>query len=73
MKAQRGVVAVDPSVIPLGTKLYIEAEDGSWRYGYAVAGDTGGNIRGNRIDLFFDSRAEALQFGRKQARVYVLK
>ena len=73
MRAQRGVVAVDPSVIPLGTKLYIEAEDGSWRYGYAVAGDTGGNIRGNRIDLFFDSRAEALQFGRKQARVYVLK
>ena len=72
MKAQYGVVAVDPSVIPLGTKLYIEAVDGSWTYGYAVAGDTGGAIKGNRIDLFFNSNAEAMSFGRRQAKVYVL-
>lgn len=72
MRAQYGVVAVDPSVIPLGTKLYIEAVDGSWTYGYAVAGDTGGAIKGNRIDLFFNSNAEAMSFGRRQAKVYVL-
>ena len=72
MKAQYGVIAVDPSVIPLGTKLYVEGTDGSWTYGYCVAGDTGGGIRGNRVDLFYNSRAEALQFGRRQARVYVL-
>jgi len=72
MKAQYGVVAVDPSVIPLGTRLYIEAVDGSWTYGYCVAGDTGGAIKGNRIDLFYNSRAEALAFGRRQANVYIL-
>jgi len=74
MKATYGVVAVDPSVIPLGTRLYVEAYDGhSWTYGYCVAGDTGGNIRGNRIDLFFNSRAEAKQFGRRTANVYILE
>ena len=72
MQAQYGVVAVDPSVIPLGTKLYIESVDGSWAYGYCVAGDTGGGISGNRVDLFFNSRAEALQFGRRQVKVYIL-
>lgn len=74
MKAQRGVVSVDPRVIPLGTRLYIEAADGSsWCYGYAVAGDTGGNIKGNRIDLFMDSHYEAIQFGRRAAKVYILE
>lgn len=72
MKAQKGVIAVDPSVIPYGTKLYIEAVDGSWTYGYAIAGDTGSAIRGNKIDLFFSSNAEAVNFGRRQAKVYVL-
>ena len=68
-----GVVAVDPKVIPLGTKLYIEAVDGSWVYGYAVAGDTGGAIKGNKIDLFFNTHAECTRFGRRQAKVYVLQ
>ncbi len=73
MKAAYGVVAVDRSVIPLGTRLYIEAHDGkSWTYGYAVAGDTGSGIRGNRVDLFFNTRSEALAFGRKTANVYIL-
>lgn len=72
MRAQYGVVAVDPRVIPLGTRLYIEAVDGSWTYGYCVAGDTGSGIKGNRVDLFYNSRAEALNFGRRQARVYIL-
>jgi 3D (Asp-Asp-Asp) domain-containing protein len=66
LTAQRGVVAVDPSVIPLGTKLFIEG------YGYAVAGDTGGAIQGMRIDLCFDSYDEAIHFGHRTVRVYIL-
>ena len=62
-----GVVAVDPKVIPLGTKLYTEG------YGYAVAEDTGGAIKGNRIDLCFTSRAQADNFGRRNVKVYILK
>ena len=72
MRAQRGVVAVDPRVIPLGTKLYIESADGSYVYGYAVAGDTGGAIKGNRVDLFMDSYSECMQFGRRAVNVYIL-
>lgn len=64
--AKRGVVAVDPRVIPLGTELYIEG------YGYAVAGDTGGAIKGNKIDLFMDTTAECMNFGRRNITVYVL-
>lgn len=66
MKAQYGVVAVDPSVIPLGTKLYIEG------YGYAIAGDTGGSIKGNKVDLYFNTYSEAINYGVKQVKVYVL-
>lgn len=65
--AQVGVAAVDPGVIPLGTKLYVEG------YGYAVAGDTGGAIRGNRIDLVFDTLEECLRFGRREVVVYVVE
>ncbi len=72
MRAQRGVVAVDPKVIPLGTKLYIESADGSFVYGYAIAGDTGGAIKGNRIDLFMDSYSECMQFGRRAVNVYII-
>ncbi len=64
---KHGYVSVDPDVIALGTKLYIEG------YGYAVADDIGGTIQGNRIDLAMDTRAEALQFGRKSVKVYILK
>lgn len=71
-KARPGVVAVDPKVIPLGTKLYIKSLDGTKDYGFAIAEDTGGAIRGNRIDLFFQSRSEALKFGRKKVLVYIL-
>lgn len=65
-RLQRGMVAVDPDVIPLGTQLYIEG------YGYAVADDTGGDIVGNRIDLAMDSTNEAINFGRRDVVVYVL-
>lgn len=64
--ARRGVVAVDPSVIKLGTRLYVEG------YGDAVAGDTGGAIRGGRIDLCFATYDEAMEFGRRTVKVYIL-
>jgi 3D (Asp-Asp-Asp) domain-containing protein len=65
--AQRGVVAVDPSVIPLGSRLFIDG------YGYAVAGDTGGAIQGMRIDLCFNSYDEAIRFGRRTVKVYIIE
>lgn len=69
---QKGVIAVDPKVIPLGSRVYVEAIDGSWSYGYAVAGDTGGAIKGNRVDLLFMTKSECNEFGRRKCRVYVL-
>ncbi len=72
IRATYGVVAVDPRVIPLGSKLFIQTTDGSFTYGYALAADTGGAIKGNRIDLCFDSRQDALNFGRRNVVVYVL-
>jgi len=71
-----GTVAVDPGVIPLGSKLYITGYDydGLPRGGmYAIASDTGGAIKGGRIDIFVpESRAKALQFGMQQVTVYIL-
>lgn len=75
MKAQVGVVAVNPNVIPYGTKLYITTADGSYTYGYCVAGDTGGFIYSHPdtiVDLFFNTVAECYQFGRRDVIVYVL-
>ncbi len=73
MKTRYGVVAVDPRVIPLGTRLYIEAADGTWIYGTAVAADTGGAIKGNIIDLYVETYNEAISFGRRKAKVYILE
>ena len=61
-----GTVAVDPSVIPMGTRLYIEG------YGYATALDRGSAIRGNRIDVFLESENEAYSWGVKRVRIYIL-
>lgn len=62
-----GVVAVDPRFIPLGTRLYIEG------YGYAVAADTGGAIKGSRIDLGIDTRHDASKIrSMKPVRVYIM-
>lgn len=66
MPLQRGVVAVDPNVVPMGTRLYVEG------YGEAIAADQGGAIKGNRIDLFFDSRQEALDWGMRTVEVTIL-
>ncbi|TWT02161.1 DUF348 domain-containing protein [Planococcus sp. CPCC 101016] len=60
------VIAVDPSVIPLGSKVWVEG------YGNAIAGDTGGAIKGNKIDLFMANKSDALSFGRKQVKVRIL-
>ena len=60
------VIAVDPNVIPLGSKVWVEG------YGYAIAGDTGGAIKGNKIDVLVQSKQEAIQWGRKKVRIKVL-
>lgn len=60
------IIAVDPGVIPLGSKVWVEG------YGYAVAGDTGGAIKGNKIDVFMPSKSKAYDFGRQKVRVKVL-
>lgn len=65
-KVKVGTVAVDPNVIPLGTKLYVEG------YGYAVAEDIGGAIKGNKIDLYHNTVEEAMSFGRQDLKVYIL-
>jgi uncharacterized protein YabE (DUF348 family) len=61
-----GMVAVDPAVIPLGSKLYIEG------YGYAWAADTGGAIKGNAIDVFLEDHTQCVKWGRKTVKVYIL-
>jgi 3D (Asp-Asp-Asp) domain-containing protein len=60
------VIAVDPNVIPLGTEVYVEG------YGRAVAGDTGGAINGNKIDLYMQSEQNAIDFGRQTVEVTIL-
>ncbi|MFS0863138.1 LysM peptidoglycan-binding domain-containing protein [Fredinandcohnia sp. 179-A 10B2 NHS] len=60
------VISVDPSVIPLGSKVYVEG------YGEAISGDTGGAIKGNKIDVFIPSKQDAINFGVKQVKVTIL-
>lgn len=63
----RGTIAVDPAIIPLGTRLYVEG------YGEGIAEDVGGAIQGEIIDLYMESEAECWEFGRRQVEVRVLK
>ncbi|HHW57462.1 MAG TPA: DUF348 domain-containing protein [Clostridia bacterium] len=67
MKATRGVIAVDPRVIPLGTRLYVEG------YGFGIAADTGGAIKGNIIDVYFPTHEEVQKWGKRYVKVYILK
>lgn len=60
------VIAVDPSFIPLGTKVYVEG------YGYAVAADTGGSVKGQKIDVFFSTKAEAYRWGNRQVKIKII-
>ncbi len=66
IRATYGIVAVDPRVIPLGTKVYIPG------YGVALAADTGGAIKGYKIDLCMESYSDCMRFGRRNVTVYVL-
>lgn len=70
--ARVGAIAVDPTVIPLGTKMYVVSNDGQYVYGYCVAEDIGGGIKGNKIDLYFDTYAECWDFGVRMCTVYIL-
>lgn len=63
---RRGVIAVDPTVIPMGTRVFIPG------YGEAVAEDVGSAIRGNTIDIAFETAEEAIQFGRKTIEIFIL-
>ena len=65
--ATYGIVAVDPRVIPLGTRVYIPG------YGEALAADTGGAIKGYKIDLCMESYSQAMRFGRRDVTVYILE
>jgi uncharacterized protein YabE (DUF348 family) len=60
------VIAVDPSVIPLGTKVYVEG------YGYAIAADKGSAVKGYKIDVFFPSTSDAYRWGRKRVKIKIL-
>lgn len=64
--AKFGVIAVDPRVIPLGSYVYVEG------YGFAYACDTGGAIKGKKIDVCLESRAATRQWGRRQVKIHIL-
>lgn len=61
----RGMVAVDPDIIPLGSHVYVPG------YGHAIAADTGGAIKGYRMDLFMDTERQAVRWGRKKVKVEI--
>lgn len=67
LRAQFGVIAVDPRVIPIGTLVFVEG------YGFAVAADTGGAIRGNIIDVCVPTRQEAMRWGRREVTVHIFE
>lgn len=72
---QPGYIAVNPKVIPYGTKMYIKSPDGKIIYGYAVAADTGGFIRNHPtgIDLFMTTEGACRNFGVRQMEIYILE
>ena len=67
-----GTVAVDPTLIPYGTRMFIVGLDGQYIYGVATAEDCGGGIKGDRIDLYYPTYQECMDFGRKFCRIYFL-
>lgn len=68
-----GTVAVDPKVIPYGTKMFIVTNDGQYIYGFGVAEDCGGAIKNDLIDLYFNTVNECRRFGRRSCTVYILE
>lgn len=67
-----GAIAVDPKVIPYGTEMFILTKDGKYIYGVATAEDCGGSIKGKRLDLFYETNSECIQFGIRDCDVYFL-
>lgn len=67
VKPYVGVVAVDPSVIPMGSRLYVEG------YGYCQALDRGSNVKGRHVDVFLETKKQAQSWGRKRVKVYLLE
>lgn len=74
-RARVGLVAVDPSIFPYGTKMYVVSPDGSMVYGYAVSSDTGGAMTAGKaaVDLYMNTYEECIQFGRRTMNIYVLE
>jgi 3D (Asp-Asp-Asp) domain-containing protein len=70
--ARKGTIAVDPKVIPLRTRVVVTSRNGTWHYGEAIAEDTGRLVKGNIIDLFFDTYQECVNFGRRSGYLYIL-
>ena len=71
-KTHVGVVAVDPRVIPYGTRMFIVTKDGKYIYGVGTAEDCGGDIKNKRLDLFYETDAESRAFGVRDCWVYFL-
>ena len=71
-RSRVGAIAVDPKVIPYGTRMFIVSEDGQYIYGIATAEDCGGLIKGKRIDLFYETMPECVQFGIRDCDVFFL-
>ncbi len=71
--ARVGAIAVDPRYIPLGTKMYVVSNDGEYIYGVCTAEDTGGSIKGYKIDLYFNTFDECWIFGIRDCTVYILE
>ena len=69
-KVRAGIIAVDKNVIPVGTKVYVEIVNGN-DYGYAIAADVG--VDGLCVDLYLNSEKECINFGRRKAKIYILK
>ena len=67
-----GTVAVDPTVIPYGTRMFIVAEDGSYIYGIATAEDCGGGVKGKHIDLYMPTTEECFAYGVRTSTIYFL-
>lgn len=70
-----GYIAVNPKIIPYGTKMYIKSSDGKYIYGYAIAADTGGFIKTHptNVDLFFPTKTSMNNFGRRNVEIYILE
>lgn len=71
-RVHRGTAAVDPRFIPYGTRMFIVSSDGSYIYGIAAAEDCGGDIKGDRMDLYLPTHAQCTAFGRRVCTVYFL-